>query len=77
MGGVKPIGGVSAKILAAKNAGAKRVIIPIENWNDKFKNIKDVEIIPVKTLKEVINIAIQTNIHSEEKIDVLSAKAES
>ncbi|MBX7287494.1 ATP-dependent protease LonB [Clostridium chauvoei] len=77
LGGVKPIGGVSAKILGAKNAGAKRVIIPIENWNDKFKNIKDVEIIPVKTLKEVINIAIQTNIHSEEKIDVLSAKAES
>ncbi|AYE35862.1 ATP-dependent protease LonB [Clostridium septicum] len=76
LGGVKPIGGVSAKILAAKNSGAKRVIIPIENWNEKFSNIKCVEVIPVKTLKEVINIAIKSKIHTEGNIDILSADAE-
>lgn len=76
LGGVKPIGGVSAKILAAKNAGAKRIIIPIENWNEKFSKIKGVEVIPVKTLKEVINIAIKSKIHTEGNIDILSADAE-
>jgi len=47
-GAVKPIGGVIAKIEAAKEAGAKRVIIPEENRQALLNEIKDIEIIPVK-----------------------------
>ncbi|CQR72442.1 Lon protease 2 [Sporomusa ovata DSM 2662] len=54
---VKPVGGVSAKVVAAKQAGAKRIIIPSENWQDLYKNM-DVEVIPVETLQEVLKYAM-------------------
>ncbi|MGA4719214.1 ATP-dependent protease LonB [Fictibacillus nanhaiensis] len=56
-GKVKPVGGVMAKILAAKDAGAKRVLIPFENNQKIFDTIEDVEIIPVKKLSEVFQHA--------------------
>lgn len=52
-GNVYPVGGVSEKIRAAKKAGAKAVIIPKENMQDTFLK-EDIEIIPVETVKEVI-----------------------
>ncbi|MBB6714363.1 ATP-dependent protease LonB [Clostridium gasigenes] len=74
LGGVKPIGGASAKILAAKKAGATTVIIPKDNWNENFNKIEDINIIPVNTLKNVIDIAILENeIKNEINIDVLVA----
>lgn len=54
-GKVKPIGGVVAKIEAAIQAGAKKVIIPTENWQHMFKEIKEIEIIKVESIKEVLN----------------------
>ena len=70
LGGVKPIGGAAAKILAAKKAGATTVIIPKDNWNDSFNKIEDVNIIPVSTLKGVIDIAIlDSSIDDMEKIE--------
>jgi Lon-like ATP-dependent protease len=66
-GEVKPIGGVNAKIQAAKKAGVKKVIIPLENWQEKFKT-GDIDIIPVNNIKEVIDIAIINN--SKEKISM-------
>ncbi|TWH48133.1 ATP-dependent protease LonB [Sporomusa sp. KB1] len=54
---IKPVGGVSAKVVAAKQAGAKRIIIPSENWQDLYKNM-DVEVIPVETLQEVLKYAM-------------------
>lgn len=57
-GYVKPIGGVNAKIAAAKKAGANIIIIPRENWQETFKNEEMVKIIPVTHIKEVINLAI-------------------
>ncbi|OIJ10597.1 ATP-dependent protease LonB [Anaerobacillus alkalilacustris] len=56
-GTVKPIGGVVAKVEAAKQAGAKRVLIPIENYQAIFKEQKDVEVICVSTLQEVFDLA--------------------
>ncbi len=35
---VKKVGGVSAKIEAAKRAGVKKVLIPEENWQNSYKN---------------------------------------
>lgn len=56
-GEVKPIGGVNAKISAAKKSGVSTVIIPSENWTEKFK-YDDIKIIPVKSVKEVMEIAL-------------------
>ncbi|TWK49285.1 Lon protease 2 [Bacillus paralicheniformis] len=57
-GRVKPIGGVIPKIKAAKHAGAKTVIIPHENVQSILKRIEGVHIIPVKTLQEVLDLAL-------------------
>ena len=83
LGEVKPIGGVNAKIMAAKKAGAKKVVIPKDNWKDSFSELKGIEIVPVRTIKEVINEAfinesIMDNIviDSSNNIDILSAKGE-
>ncbi|MFS0822505.1 ATP-dependent protease LonB [Bacillus sp. 1P02SD] len=59
-GNVKPIGGVVPKIKAAKQAGAKKVIIPEENMQSILKEIEGIEIIPVTNLEEVFAIAIET-----------------
>lgn len=81
-GSVKPIGGVNAKIEAAIKAGASKIIIPKENWQDSFNNIKDAEVIPVVHIKEVMDIALVNNVESSSNInvksadgDILSAKA--
>jgi len=56
-GNVKPIGGVMAKIEAARKAGATKVIIPRGNYQESFKNM-DIQVIPVDKIEEVINIAL-------------------
>jgi Lon-like ATP-dependent protease len=55
---VKPIGGVNAKISAGKKAGATRIIIPRENWQDSFLTLENVEVIAVDNISEVIDLAI-------------------
>ncbi|WP_371371624.1 ATP-dependent protease LonB [Sporomusa aerivorans] len=54
---VKPVGGVSAKIAAAKQAGARRVIIPEENWQELYKDM-EIEVIPVETIEQVLKYAM-------------------
>ncbi|MGE8078469.1 ATP-dependent protease LonB [Peribacillus loiseleuriae] len=65
-GHVKPIGGVIPKIKAAKLAGAKKVIIPYENMQPLLNEIDGIEIIPVKTVKEVFEIALRKDIIPEQ-----------
>ena len=60
-GTVLPIGGATAKIEAAANAGIKTILIPKSNMQDvlidkKFKD--DIKVIPVATLPEVIKHAL-------------------
>jgi len=57
-GKVMPVGGIVAKVEAAKAAGAKKVIIPKENYQHILNNI-GVEIIAVEDIREVIEIAIK------------------
>ena len=56
-GNVKPIGGVFAKVKAAKKAGATMVIIPEENMQSLLTEIDGIQIIPVKHLRDVFNLA--------------------
>lgn len=82
LGEVKPIGGVNAKVMAAKRSGAKKVVIPKENWKKKFKELEGIEIVAVGTIKEVIKEAIVNDkvveniVINNSSIDILSAKAE-
>ena len=60
-GRVLPIGGLKEKILAAKMAGVKKVLVPMENEKDVeeiSKEIKSgIEIVFVETMSEVIQHA--------------------
>jgi Lon-like ATP-dependent protease len=56
LGEVKPVGGVVAKVEAAFRAGAERVLIPQENWQELFREAP-LEVIPVHHLEEVISLA--------------------
>lgn len=55
---VKPVGGIVAKVQAARLAGAAKVIIPKENWQTIFAEMKDIEVIPVEKLEEVLEKAL-------------------
>ena len=60
-GTVLPVGGVTAKIEAAAEAGIKKVLVPEANLNDvliedKYKG--KIEIIPVETLSDVLENAL-------------------
>ncbi len=64
---IKPVGGVSAKIAAAKQAGARRVLIPKENWQELYRNM-DIEVIAVETVEEALMHALvkgEENLHFE------------
>lgn len=55
---VKPVGGVVAKLAAAGVAGVERVLIPKENYQAMFEDFKEVEVIPVERLSEVLELAL-------------------
>lgn len=77
LGSVKPIGGVKAKISAAIKSGARKVIIPKDNYEEELKDIGDIEIIPVSNLKEVINSALEVynDVENIKDTEILSAKS--
>lgn len=56
-GKVKAVGGVMSKVDAARKAGIKKVVIPSDNWLSIFQNLADIEVIPVKDLRQVLDIA--------------------
>ncbi|RHW40665.1 ATP-dependent protease LonB [Neobacillus notoginsengisoli] len=60
-GNVKPIGGIFAKVIAAKMAGADTVIVPAENMQSILKEIDGINIVPVSHFTEVIDIALKTD----------------
>ncbi|HHU62621.1 MAG TPA: ATP-dependent protease LonB [Clostridiales bacterium] len=58
-GEVKPVGGVVCKIEAAQQAGVKKVLIPKDNYQQSFED-REIEIIPVQRIEEVIKHSVMT-----------------
>jgi ATP-dependent Lon protease len=61
-GNVLPVGGIKEKILAAKRAGIKEIILPAANKRDiddiNAKYLKDLKFIYVNKMKEVLDYAL-------------------
>jgi ATP-dependent Lon protease len=62
-GRVLPVGGIKEKVLAAKRAGIKEIILPKKNEKDlrevPERHRKGLKFYPVETFNEVLNIAIK------------------
>ncbi|MCA0171676.1 ATP-dependent protease LonB [Bacillus sp. RAR_GA_16] len=59
-GFVKPVGGVFAKVTAARDAGAEIALIPKENDEEMLQVIKGIKVVPVAHLSEVFEEAFMT-----------------
>ncbi len=81
-GEVLPIGGLKEKLLAAHRGGIKTVLIPEDNVKDLAdvpENVKNkIEIIPVKWIEQVLDIALETKLVAlpDEEIVAASSAAE-
>ena len=83
-GNVLPIGGVKEKVLAAKRAGVHDIILPAENKTNVEEDLtpeqlQDLNIHYVKTIDEVLEIALPHSAHdmrqdAEEREKVLSTQ---
>ena len=63
-GEVLPIGGVTAKVEAAIEAGVKNVIVPKTNLKDIIidkEKINKINIIPVETIQDVLKVVLDWN----------------
>lgn len=68
-GEVLPVGGVTAKVNAAAKANIKQVIIPYSNKEDLVLSkevLKKIEIIPVKTIWDIIDIVFKESNKKQE-----------
>ncbi len=75
-GEVLPVGGVTGKIGAAINSKIKTVLIPFTNKDDVVlsdKQNKQIKIIPVKTIREVIKEAFEDCPQKDKLLKKLSA----
>lgn len=57
-GSVKPIGGVIAKVEAAKQSGITKVLVPRDNWQGIFNEMDGMRVIAVDTLEDVFQHAL-------------------
>ncbi|HUX11288.1 MAG TPA: endopeptidase La [Terriglobia bacterium] len=65
-GQVLPVGGIKEKVLAARRAGVKEVLLPAENEPNVKEDLPDnilegVELRYVKTIREAIDLALEKN----------------
>lgn len=70
-GRVKAVGGVPAKVEAARRAGLKRVFIPRENAGEVL--VEGIEIRPVETLQEVLTEMLLPPVEAESTVTAATA----
>lgn len=54
---VKPVGGVVAKVEAARQAGCNKVLVPKDNYQEMFRNLP-ILVVPVSCLEEALEHAL-------------------
>lgn len=68
---IKPVGGVAAKINAALTAGANKILIPEDNWQNIFDKIDDLEVIKINTLEQAIDKSM--TIKEEDRVKLITS----
>ena len=71
---VKPVGGVIAKVEAAKKAGVKRVLIPHENHQKLFEDF-EIEVISVSDISDVFELVFDIKKNVNKRQTSISADA--
>ena len=51
---VRPVGGVPAKVEAARRAGLNRVLVPRENYLDRFAKA-GIEVVPIDDIQQALH----------------------
>jgi ATP-dependent Lon protease len=75
-GEVLPVGGVTSKVEAAVQAGIKKVILPASNIDDvslRKEDLKEVQLVPARTLAEVLKYALKDSTRKDEIIKELQS----
>ncbi|MBI2112103.1 hypothetical protein HYT52_01030, partial [Candidatus Woesearchaeota archaeon] len=76
-GEVLPVGGVTSKVEAAIETGIKTIIVPKSNLRDiviDAEKLKKVTIIPVESIEEVLEHALEWNGKSKLKERIFNGK---
>ncbi|HVB10781.1 MAG TPA: ATP-dependent protease LonB [Bacillota bacterium] len=55
---VRPVGGTPAKVEAARQAGVRRVLIPLENWQETFADLEGIEVVPIADFGAALTAAL-------------------
>ena len=66
-GRIKPVGGVSDKINAAVQMGLKRVLIPIDNYQNNFAHLP-IEVIAISHVEEAFELAFVEGEEEEQSL---------
>ncbi len=70
-GKVKPVGGVVEKIYGAKQAGIRLALVPQDNARDIPRELKDIQVIPVGSVEEVLPLVFEEAATGEAKLAAL------
>jgi ATP-dependent Lon protease len=63
-GKIKSVGGISQKLYGAKQAGIRKVYVPLENERETFHEMKGMDVFVVNHIDELVEIMF--NLHQEE-----------
>lgn len=69
-GRVLPVGGIKEKVLAARRAGIKTVVLPVDNRKDVEEDVpedvrKEIEFVFVRNISEVFKHALEEVLHTQ------------
>ncbi len=64
-GSIRPVGGVSAKVEAARLAGARKVVIPSDNDQERLHRWSDVDIVLASRLEDVLSCSLLRDVVTE------------